>query len=228
MTNEHEKHEALDRAVSKRLGRLSTVPVDSAALKRRLARQLEAHTDHPAQRRLPVQWLRPTAALAAALLIALGVILIQDAATSPAVAAPIELAQLHRQVVAGDAGLNVQSVGDLQDANRMIAAQSSGRAELPSAAPAAVQSCCLGSVHGEVVACALMTYHDQPVTLVVADGRDLCSMDGLTVTRDGRRYMVHEVDGLTMVMTQRDNKWLCVMGEMDAEALLDLAGGVVF
>ena len=126
--------------------------------------------------------------------------------------------------------LALTQAGDtvLAAANRMLAAQHSGAPLLPRQMSGDVKSCCLRQVQGVIVACALLEHQGRTVSLVVADGKDLCSRQGQRFERGGREFIAHQMNGLQMVMAGDGDRWLCVMGDVPPEQLVDLAAGVEF
>ena len=225
MTDPAPDPDRLDAALAKRLAQLAGTPVDTTRLQRRLR---EAMRNEGAPRAaLPLRrWWRPLSSVAAAL-VAVGVIgWLLVAGSSPAVAAPNELFRLHQGLVDGE--VHAELVSGVDEANRQIAAQWAQAPRIPRPNRGSIKSCCLHRVQDVRVACVLMEYAGQPVTLVVAPGKQLCSAKGLTITRAGRQFIAHKQDGLQMVMTHHDDRWLCVMGELPTEQLVDLAEGIVF
>lgn len=215
----------LDEALAKRLSKLAGVPVDTARLERRLAEALRRQ-DPQRQVIAARRWWRPLGSAAAAVLI-LGVLgWIVVAPGSPAIAAPTELVRVHQDLAGGNIDHNV--VNNIDEANQRIAAQWAQAPQIPPLHSAQIKSCCLHRVRGVRVACVLMEHAGQPVTLVVASGKDMCSPRGRDLVRAGRKFVAHEQDNLRMVMTRHGDRWLCVMGELSAEQLLDLADEIVF
>ena len=67
-----------------------------------------------------------------------------------------------------------------------------------------------------------------PVTLSVASAADLKLAPAPTVTRGSTTYRVQQVGKLNMVMTERNGRWLCLIGQVPAEHLMALAGQLKF
>jgi len=228
MTDSPHAHDRLDEATSRRLARLGKRPVDTARLEARLAEAMSAESPRTVQAHRPVRrWLAPAAGMAAAALIALSLIVAFQAGTPRAVAAPVELARLHHDLIEGR--LAVQPVSTLDEANAWIARQAADTPALPDTAPGArVQSCCLANVTGRLVAVALLDDGGDTVTLVVAEARDFAMQMGTPHVRNGREMFSHEVNGVPMMMANVGDRWLCVMGDLPEDRLADIAGGVRF
>jgi hypothetical protein len=220
MNDQTPNAERLDEAVSKRLAKLAGMPVDSTQLQRRLHARLGL-TKHDRRRLVLRHWLRPLGTVAAAILI-LGLVgWVFVVGGSPAVAAPSDMARIYQDMVTGE--VHRQMVTDVAEANRQIRAQWSQAPQIPRPQSVDISSCCLHHVKGVTVAAVLMEYRGEPVTLVVALGQELSSADGPSIVRGGRSFTAHEQDGLQMVMTHEDQRWLCVMGKLPIEQLVDLA-----
>ncbi len=214
-----------DRAVAWRLGRLRTMPVETARLDRLLANEIP----QPAKRnRLGVmQWIRPLQAMAASLLV-VGLIgaLIWSTAGGPETASAAEMAQLHREMVnAPDDGFKVDSI---EQASEMLGGHWHAGSGRPKVSDSHDMACCMTSVKDRKVASVLFRNDGRPVTLSVAKSSDLRSPQSTTVTREGRAYHVESPGGLNMVSTQRDGRWICVIGELPADRLIEIADGLRF
>lgn len=214
----------LDEATSRRLARLADCPVDTA----RLEQKLEPLWTEPARSTANPAWWRlrrpPYAAAAAVLLlVALGWFVFQT--STPAMADPGEMSQLHRHMLSSE--IEVTPVRDIAAANRMIAAQWAEAPSLPEVSLPA-RACCLHHLGGRPVAAVQLEHPDGPVTMVVARANDLRLPPGRVVEHAGQRFTVHEHDGVTMVMTHDENRWLCVMGDLPEQDLVELAARVVY
>ena len=223
----------LDRATSERLAKLATRPVDTSRLEQRLeAAMCEAIVEDAASTQPIVRiaawqrWWRPVTSAAAAILIVVTIgWLALDGGTSPAMAAPAELAQIHYDVANGLAPyLKVSSV---DEANQLLADQSNGVVPVPEL-PGVMMSCCLHQHAGTTLTCALIERDGQLITVAIADGAKLHSPHGKTMTRGGRQFIAHTANGINMVMAHEGDRWLCVMGEVDFEQLVELAAAIKF
>ena len=68
----------------------------------------------------------------------------------------------------------------------------------------------------------------KPITMAVARSQDMRLPRGPTVTRDGITYHVESTGTLTMVSTERDGRFVCLIGETTQDRLIDLAAAMKF
>lgn len=225
MNTSHFDHEKLDTALCDRLAQLGQRPVDSSMLRQRLKGaidDLEA-VNQPRRLRLSLRAMLAAAAMVL-LLVATSLMLING--SSPAVASPVDLAGLYRQVVAeAPANMTVHSVAA---ANRRIARQWDKAPSLPNHVPGNVSSCCLRHLHGKPIASVHLDYQGHAVSLLVAYSDALTSPMGSIVHRDGREFVVTDHEGLNMVMTHHDRRWLCVTSDLSRQQLLNLTAAIRF
>lgn len=202
---------------------LADVPVQMDRLEQRLEACLhEGRQDHSGRMiRLP-SWGR-IGGIAAALIVALGATFaFLQTASTPVVAAPVVLAQLHRDLIAG--GVPVVRVADVGEANRYLAGEWKDAPRVPAPAGAQVTSCCVRTVQDRNVACLVLQYRDRPVTMMVGHARELvCGAEHTTAHRHGRSYGVHRDEGLGMVMIEHQGRWICLMADLPIDDLMDLA-----
>jgi len=229
--NERYGSSAPDRATSERLSRLATRPVDVSRLEQRFERVLrEATADTPEARgptRLALRrWWAPIAGVAAAAVVvaSLAVIAIDGGAT-PARAAPLALAQLHRDLSSGR--LNELAVSSVAEANALLADQARGAAPIPDL-PGRMRSCCLAEHAGATLTMAMIERGGRRISVAVANGGVLDSPEGEAIERSGRRLIVHTAGGVRMVMAHEGGRWLCVMGEASTDELADVAAAIRF
>ncbi|MAE60706.1 MAG: hypothetical protein CMJ49_05025 [Planctomycetaceae bacterium] len=218
--NEHTEH--LDAATAKRLTQLGQRPVDTAALENRL--QAALAPPPPTARTDGRRWLSPIAAMAAAVMLAAG--LLFTVLQNDSSAAVLELSQLHHDLITKHLATPVQNVAE---ANAWIAQQEVAGPALPGdMSEVRVQSCCLADVQGDLVAVVVMQYQRTLVTLVVADAQQFAHRMGRAIERDERELFSHQVNGVQMVMANHDDRWLCVMGDLSDDQLADLAAEIQF
>jgi hypothetical protein len=48
------------------------------------------------------------------------------------------------------------------------------------------------------------------------------------VNRNGQAYHVQQSGKLNMVMTERNGQWICLIGELDQNRLMDIVGAIQF
>jgi len=207
-----------DAAISRRLAKLGAMPVDTSRLERALRAQI------PAPARRPARW-RSLAAIAASLLlfVAFGIGLLQG---RPAQASPDLMARMYQDIVSGK--VETIPAQSIEEVNRTLAAMSGTSITLPQPPPSQLMACCMQTIGDKKVACVLLQNAGTPVTMVVAKDTDVKSPSSPLVERHGIGYHVHAVGDLQMVMTERDHHWICLMGHLPQEKLMDLAEAIHF
>ena len=158
------------------------------------------------------------------LVVTIGWFILQTA-TTPAMASPVGLAKIHFEVTKGMAPHLV--VSSVEEANDVLANQSNGVLPVPEL-PGSIKSCCLHAHAGTTLTCAVIEKDGHLITVAIADAEKLDSPTGNTVRRADRKFTVHNVNGINMVMAQDENRWLCVMGDVETEVLLDVASQIAF
>ena len=143
----------------------------------------------------------------------------------PVLASAEQLAEVHEDVVAGRGILHVDSVAE---ANKAILAQWANSPQIPDVPTDHVMACCMRSIRDRKVACILLKGESEPVTLTVANASDMAMPNTPSTYRDGVGYQVTSRGALNMVMTQRQARWICLIGRIPAERLMALAGGLQF
>ena len=213
----------LDQAISARLGRLRTLPVDTSRLDKLLRAKLpEPHPHRKFFRFRPIPAIAASVVLLGSLV---GAILL-TASSGRALASSEQMAQMHEDIVAGR--VPIMQVDSITAANHMLANQSPGSPSLPSMPQSHVMACCMKSVHDKKVACVLLKDSGAAVTLSVANASDMELPAAPVVTRNGLNYRVQSVKKLSMVMTEKNGKWLCLISELPAERLMNMAAQVQF
>lgn len=229
-TNPNPDRDRLDGATARRLGRLRTMPVELAGIRRAIeaevgppAASLVAPTRRGAWR---ITWPGPMRAAAASLLvfglIAAAVIAV---ASRPAVASADRLAEIHAGVQQRD-GICPCPVESIAEANAVLSAHTPAAPRLPEVPADDVHFCCLQKLGRREVACAAVVVDGQPVTVAVADARHVRAPPGDARVVDGQPIYVHARGDLNMVMTSRDGRWVCVMGRVPADRLVEMARNV--
>ena len=217
--------ERWEQAVSGRLSKLRSMPVDTS----RLAGLLQSQIPRPAARRrafgLSIGSLR---AVAAGLLLvgALGAALFFAASSRPALASPAQMARMHEDLVAGKT--RAMQVDSIEAANQLLAGEHPQFPALPNVPAEHVMACCMNSLKDKDVACVLMKREGVPVSLMVARSRDMLLPSSPVTVRNGVSYHVQASGKLNMVMSERHDRWVCLIAEMPAEQLMDLAARLEF
>ena len=119
-------------------------------------------------------------------------------------------------------------VDSIDEANKALAGQWPGGPTVPDAPQSHVMACCMKSVKDKKVACVLLKSEGEPVTMTVANAADMRLPKSPTVTRGGVTYHVQAAGDLNMVMTERRERWICLIGRLPAPRLMDLADQLQF
>ncbi len=223
---------ALERATADRLARLRTLPVDTSRLEGRLMAALpelrkrleKSSMSSAVETRSHGFWLRikPLRAVAAALLVLGAVVAVLiTSSTGPAMASPGEMAKVHYDLIAENA---VSAVDSIEAANKALADHSSGASPMPDH----MMACCMKSLARKQVACVLMKIEGSAVTISVAKASDMKLPQSETISRGGQMYHVQNSGKLNMVMTQKQERWICLIGELPAGRLAELAEQIRF
>lgn len=223
-----EVNDPLEKATRARLAKLASVPVDTSRLERQLKAVL-ARAGPQGPLRLPWPWRwRTVSGIAATIAVAAVIALVLlESGSLPVVAAPLELARVHDGVLSGQ--INTIQVSSFQEASMVIRQDWPEAPQIPEPLAGRVTSCCLHALQDRRVACILVEHLGRPVTLAVGYSRDLvCSADHQKIQRRGRTYLVHSEDRVQMAMIQIDRRWVCVMGDLPLEDLIELADGLRF
>jgi hypothetical protein len=165
-------------------------------------------------------------AAAAALLAGVAVAAVMLLASAgPALASAQQMADFHRDLVSGRTA--VVQVDSIEQAAKELERQWPQSPGLPGMAGMPgdhVMACCMKSVKDKKVACVLMKREGVPVTVAVARADDMrLPASSPTKARGGVTYHVQSVGHLNMAMTEKSGRWVCLIGELPAERLMDLA-----
>lgn len=213
--NNHDS--ALDQATAARLAKLAAIPVDTSRLDTHLRQALAAQPAPPRRLRL---WLRPIQAAAAGLTLVALLLGLLVASSRPAIASAEALAQLHNDLSSGRAP--TMKVSSIEAATAMLSQQWRGAPTLPDMPDDHVMACCVHDIGRKKMAVVALDIAGTPVTLAVANSADVKSPQGSPVTRDGVTYRVQSSAGVNMAMTQRSGRWICLMGRLSVDRLIDL------
>jgi len=215
-----QENSKLDEAVAKRLRRLGTMPVDTSALESRL----RAEIGIVPPRRL---WLRPMRAIAAGIaLVAVITAVFLSTSGGPVLASPSQMAQMHHELVAGHNG--IMQVNSIDAANAALSKDWPDSPRIPGVPPEHVMACCMKSMKSKKVACVLLKNEGVPVTMTIANAADMRLPTSPTIQRGGITYHVQSEGSLNVVMAERQGRWICLIGQLPAERLVDLAMKLTF
>ncbi|HEX8340409.1 MAG TPA: hypothetical protein VF624_05825 [Tepidisphaeraceae bacterium] len=225
--NDHEHDDAWDAAVAARLGRLRRIPVDTAPLRGAVAAEMDA-AGATTDRSWWARTTRPVRAVAASLLLVASVVAVVmlTASSGSVYARADEMAAMHRELVNGNGG--VMKVDSVDAAQRALSHQWAMSPDLPDLPEKHVMACCLRKMNNKRIACVLLDDAGTPVSMMVADGGDVKHAATTTLVRGGTTFYVETADDLNMVATQRDGRWVCLIGERSVERLMELAGSLRF
>jgi hypothetical protein len=224
-TSEQDNDEQWQQAISTRLATLRNMPVDAT----RLERAIRAQIPQPAKEK-NLTWLRlrPLRAIAASFLVVglLTAVLVLSTSSGPALASPAQMARLHEDLVSGK--VPVMQVDSIDAANKALSNQWPQAPGVPDVPADHVMACCMKSVKDKKVACVLLKREGVPVTMTVANASDMQLPKSPKVSRNGTSYHVQSSGNLNMVMTERQGRWVCLIGELASERLMDLADQLQF
>ena len=222
---ENNPDDRFDQALSERLRTLSMMPVDLGNLKRFVEEQIGPPP--AAERRLELRtvswWQRGvTRAAAASLLIGTVVLaLVLNGSSGPVLASAERLAEIHGEVVPG--GGHAAHVDSIHAANKALAKEKPGAPLLPDVQASRVMTCCVHSLGRKTLSCASVEADGTRVTIAAADAKDVTIPKGETVEVSGVTYHVQRQGDLNMVMTSREGRWVCLMGKVPVEKLIEMA-----
>ncbi len=222
--------EMLDQATRNRLAKLATVPVETHELERRLRAAVAQETDSPVQQSFRFNraaWLRPVSALAAALLLAglLG-LLVMSLGQSPTIAAPADLAQLHKENTTGHA--KVTPVTSIDQARAVLAGKWVDMPDIPMPNDMQLHACCVHDFLDSKVVCVFLMDGSTKLTLVVGHAKTFQPAPGTQITNNGRVFNLHQAGDLHMVMFEEQGRFVCLMGQTTGERLLTIAQNLTF
>ncbi|HVT82241.1 MAG TPA: hypothetical protein VHM90_16480 [Phycisphaerae bacterium] len=209
-----------DQALSKRLSKLSTLPVDTSHLDRALRAEIGGPTQQVRWQRM----LRPASAVAASLILItlVALALLQN---RTAQASPEAMLQFHRDVVSGKiATMQVDSVDELNKAFDAFSANGVRVETMPDMP----MSCCVKDIANKRVTCVLLKDNSGPVTLSIAESDAFKPLNTSPVMHNGEAFHVQTAEGLTMVTVDRGNHRVCLIGAQPAGKLMALADGLHF
>jgi hypothetical protein len=207
--------------------------VDTTGLDKRLrdALPVEATGGRVAVQRGPRRWVGQVSAAAAclALIFTLMSVTLQG---RPVQASPNVMAQMHEDIVSGK--VPTMKAGSIEEANRAIAAMGGGSGggdslRLPEVPNSHTMACCMRTIGNKKVACVLLENGGKPVTMSVAEAKDVTAPQTFdeAVSEGGETYYVVAVQGgggkLRMVTCRKGEMWVCLISEAEARELVGLA-----
>ncbi|MGE5609434.1 MAG: hypothetical protein ACM359_09280 [Bacillota bacterium] len=214
----------LDRAISNRLAQLRTLPVDTSRLEARLRQHIPQWAEPRNYRFL---LLRPLRAAAAGFVI-LGMILaaIISSSSGPALASADKLAMAHDEMVSGRS--HQMRVSSIEAASDALSREWSQAPALPDMPDEHVMACCVHEVGRKKMACVSLKVDNVPITMAVADSADVRVPESKTIQASGVSWHVNSSKGVNMAMTERGGRWVCLMGRLSVDRLIDVGGQLRF
>jgi hypothetical protein len=208
-----------DQAISRRLSRLSRMPVDTGSLERAVRAQVGS------PRPVWSKVLRPVIAIAASIIFMaiVGIALLQDRSVQ---ASADLMAQMHRDLVAGKG--QIMKATSIDEVNKDFAAFAAGMPEMNSSAEARPMGCCMRDVGDQKIACVLFDNNGVPVTLAMADGKAVKPFISDPVTHNGQTFHVQTIGELNMVMLDHGQYRICLIGQLPREDLMTISNRLKF
>lgn len=222
----NERQTRLDEATSRRLAKLRTVPMNTSGL----LRAVEAAIPRPKaqSRRLVLTWLKSRPGLAASLLLTgLIIALVIHSSAGPVLASADNLARIHEEVLHAH-GSDHTPVNSIDAANALLAAKCPGLPPIPGLPKVPVMSCCVHELGRKKVGCVSVQVDEVPVSIAVAEASDVKIPPCESLTIDGIAYHVQSKGDINMVMTERNGRWVCVMGKLPTSRVAELANSLRF
>lgn len=216
-----------DLAIGRRLAKLRERPISTSVFDARLRSMLpvgasQSEVDLPDRWRLSLL-LSPMRAAAALLLIALTVAAaIWVFSPNPVLASPQEMAEIHDIAVAQQG--HSMSVSTIEEARAALRRQWPNSPQITAPDDLQVLSCCVHEIGKRQMGCVTFEVDGVPVTMAVADAKQVRSPHGEQRIIDGVPYVVGSANGVNMVMSKRGGVWTCVMGRFPLERLAQIAG----
>lgn len=223
-TDPNNLDDRIDQAVSRRLSKLRSVPIDMAAFDAKLKAALPARRSSSSRLLLwPV--LTPMRAVAASLLVGITLFLSFVVLTpQPAMATPQRLAAIYEDAVGGRS--HATTVTSVEEARETLRRKWPESPVVPDVSDMQLMHCCVHEIGRKRMACLTFSVDQQPITLAMAPSRDICSPHGEVRTINGREYRIDSSDGVNMVMSEVDDTWMCLMGRLPIERLVELADSI--
>jgi hypothetical protein len=205
-----------DAAVAARLHRLRSRPVDLTCLRSAIETEIPRVQRRETRFLFRMGGLRGAAAVF--LLLSFVLVLVLGSLSGPAYASSERLLRLHQEV--SSMTHPVHEVNSWEAAETVVEQQWPTCPDLPTMPGEAIRCCCVQRMGMKKVACVSMIVDGKPVTMAVANAGDVKSP--ASNSRNGD-YNVQSRNGVNMVMTISNSRWVCFMGEHSADRLLELA-----
>lgn len=221
-----EHQDQLDQATRDRLAKLASMPVDMSRLQKKMADALppEPESKPRALQASSGGWYRIAAIFV--LIAGASYFAIFGFAPQVAVARTMTVAELHDSLL--NDPQEAYLAHSIDQAQALIDAQFTGKLSLPIVDGTQVESCCL--VEGDFpLRVALVIKQPSGIaTIIIAQGEDFAQPMHLLEHPSGIELHGHDHAGMPMVMRNKGDLWMCVMGETDVKTLADVAAAIKF
>lgn len=207
----------------RRLAALKTRPMDLS----RLQTAMEAAVPMPEPVIIPhpaLLWRRRVLAVAASVLVLLsalagGWFLLVP---RPALAAPQLLANIHDQALA----MRHIRVSSFDEARQVLSKEWKSGPEVPNVEGVVPMECCMHKLGSKVLKCVSLDVGGETVIMAVGHDKDIDAPQGAVIQTNGQNVILTSSNGINMAMSERDGRWICLMGRMDGARLVELAGSI--
>ena len=224
--NEHNQ-KSFDDALSHRLAKLSTMPVDTTRLDRALRAQIGAPNAADTSVGRPTKsWqrsLRPLVAVAASLVV---IAIVSLALLQNRPVRADALVQLHNDIVGGK--IPSVQVASIDDVNKAFNAFQCGAPMMTASGDVQPRCCCVGKLGNKKVPCIMLNGDKVPVTMALVDAGDVKLAGATTMTHNGETFHITSHGGMNLVVVERNNHAVCIVGALPTDQLIALADQVKF
>jgi hypothetical protein len=226
MNDESNNHDdPIDQAVARRLSKLRSMPMDTAAFDAKLRAALPAAGSSSERRLLMWPVSTPLRAVAASLILGLTLFfMFVLMSPRPALATPQRMAEIYQSAIDGRS--HSTKVTSIEEARAALHRKWPESPVVPDVNNMQLMHCCVHEIGRKQMACLTFEVGDAKVTLAIAPSRDIRSPHGESRVINGREYLVGTSDGVNMVMSESDDTWMCLMGELPIERLAELANSI--
>lgn len=223
-----EHNEQRDQATRERLAKLESMPVDLSRLEQKLANQIprpQPAKQQPRHRAPSHGWMR----LAAAIVLMVGIAgasyyAFFGGGPQTAMAEVMTVAELHDHLL--NAPQKAYIANSVDQAQAMVDAQLVGKQPLPIIEGTHIESCCLVEGEFPLRAALVIKQPGGTATIIIAQGQDFAHKMNPISHPSGVELQGHDHAGMSMVMRNKGDLWMCVMGEIEEAQLADIAAGI--
>jgi hypothetical protein len=211
--------EQIDEATSQRLGKLRSMPLDTA----RLDAMLEVQIPRPASGRMEGLFRQPAVRIVAGLIgivVVVGLIY-RNHSGGAVLVSPESMARLHEDLVNGK--MDAKPIHSIEDANSILA-DGLGGLQIPQVPNTQAMLCSLQMLKDKRLACVLLYGDGVPVTMAVARAMEIRVPDSFErKIEKGTEYPITTSGKLQIIIKERRGRWICLISELPVERLLEIA-----